>query len=231
MRSASSPRGCAEVSTIFVTRVKRNGGVGRQDTCKARVDRYSSGSGMRKTTFRSPSNRRPTAAHGLSVDPPAMTSMLQSSYPRQRARGERARGPPPPVGILVHAPYFRTTHRASRRSRRGERRIASPPPRTSGGGRRVRGVRRCLLPELGNFCERPVRRAAEEIVVDALSVPFEENTEGVGLTVHRTPPQVTIGRLPHQPIMSASRKSVPAYLRDGSDGTRTRDLRRDRPAF
>jgi hypothetical protein len=56
------------------------------------------------------------------------------------------------------------------------------------------------------FCERPVRRAAEEIVVDAVSVPFEENTEGVGLTVHCTSPQVTIGRLPHRPIMSASRK-------------------------
>jgi hypothetical protein len=54
---------------------------GRRDVARARVsfDRYSSGSGTRKTTFRSPSNPRPTAAHGPSVNPPPMTSMLQSS--------------------------------------------------------------------------------------------------------------------------------------------------------
>jgi hypothetical protein len=40
-------------------------------------------------------------------------------------------------------------------------------------------------------------------------VPFEEKTEGVGITVYRTSPQVTIGRLPHRPIMSAGRKEFP----------------------
>jgi hypothetical protein len=47
------------------------------------------------------------------------------------------------------------------------------------------------------FCECPVGGAAEEIVVDGSCVPFEEDTKGVGLTVHRTPPQITIGRPPH----------------------------------
>jgi hypothetical protein len=67
------------------------------------------------------------------------------------------------------------------------------------------------------FCERPVRRTAEEIVVDALSMPFEEKTEGVGLTVDRTSPQVTIGRLPIDRLCPRAGKSCRLYGGDGGE--------------
>ncbi len=229
MRSASSPRGCAGSLNHFRHACQAERGVGRQDTCKARVDRYSSGSGMRKTTFRSPSNRRPTAAHGLSVDPPAMTSMLQSSYPRQRARGERARGPPPPIGILVHAPYFlrRTEVRGDRVAESGESlrsaayvggRSASPGVQVSFA--RARELLRAPSPPCGgrDSCRRPQRAVRREHRRRRARRPPHASTGH-----HRSP-------APSTDYVCEPEKSSRVF-ESGSDGTRTRDLRRDRPAF